>query len=327
MGTPPPPEKGWPEIARRRLENPLIQAEDVTPSTSGLAVTTVCNAAAARLNDQIVLLLRVGETVLASDPLTQFMEQRSHLRLARSTDGLAFAVDDKPTWYPSQTLDEWGCEDPRATLIEGVWYITYVGVSRMGICTCLLSTNDFVKFEERGLIFLPDTKNVALFPERSSGRYMALTRPMSASFGKVQGIWLGFSPDLVHWGEHLPLALPRPGWWDEARTGAGAVPLRTEAGWLVIYHGADRNNRYGLGALLLDGENPRRVLARSPSPILWPKAPYERQGFVNEVVFTCGLIGLDDKGGQIRVYYGAGDRCLVAADFGVAEILAQMEPV
>jgi predicted GH43/DUF377 family glycosyl hydrolase len=173
-------------------------------------------------------------------------------------------------------------------------------------------------------MFLPDHKDVVLFPGRVGGRYAALTRPMPQSFGRILGIWIAFSDDLVLWGDHRPLALPRPGMWDGLRTGASAVPFRVEGGWLEIYHGVDRDARYAMGGLLLDGDDPSRVIARSPDPILLPIAPYERSGLFNDTVFSCGHVALDPAGERIRLYYGAADSCMAAADVNVQDILDQM---
>ena len=115
-----------------------------------------------------------------------------------------------------------------------------------------MTTKDFRTFERHGTIMHPDQKDVVLFPEQVGGSYMALTRPMPGSFGRVLGIWVAESEDLVHWGRHRPVAQPRAGMWDEMRIGASLVPIRTDGGWLELYHGADRDNRYGMGALLLD---------------------------------------------------------------------------
>jgi predicted GH43/DUF377 family glycosyl hydrolase len=250
-----------------------------------------------------------------------YLTQMSHLRVARSGDGVHFTVDDPPSVVPSDAYDEYGCEDPRATLIDGVWQITYVSAGRLGITTSRLTTTDFRSFERKGVMFLPDQKDVVLFPERVGGRYVALTRPMPASFDRVLGIWIAYSDDLVHWGGHRPLALPRRGMWDELRTGAGSVPFRVPEGWLELYHGVDRNTRYTMGALLLDGADPSRVVGRSASPILVPAELYERSGLFNDTVFACGHVPLDDRGERIRLYYGAADTCLAAADFVVREII------
>jgi predicted GH43/DUF377 family glycosyl hydrolase/glycosyltransferase involved in cell wall biosynthesis len=391
------------ELGSRLPENPLLTSVDVTPSLPALEVVSVFNAAAARVGDETVLLLRVGErprslTTVApdaqtldlagpdvrlrqlpagipgenlvglcfldadqsppkvvviylprdlpgldlSDPRTirynsttggsggandirDYLTQMSHLRVARSTDGVHFVVDEAPAVAPSDSLEEYGCEDPRATLIDGVWQITYVSAGRLGITTSRLTTTDFRSFERHGVMFLPDHKDVVLFPDRVGGRYVALTRPMPQSFGRVLGIWIAYSDDLVHWGGHRPLALPRWGMWDELRTGAGTVPFRVPEGWLELYHGVDRNTRYSIGAILLDGDDPSRVVGRSAGPILAPRLPYERTGLFNDTVFACGHVPLDDRGEQIRVYYGAADACMAAADFRVRDIVDHLE--
>jgi predicted GH43/DUF377 family glycosyl hydrolase/glycosyltransferase involved in cell wall biosynthesis len=394
-----------PDLGRRLAENPILRAAEVRPSLPGLEVVSVFNAAAAQVDGQVVLLLRVGERprlgisppadaltldlmapepqlkplgpgyasedvvgvafldterkparvvevflprdlpgldssdprviryrnltggfTAAADDVSDFLTQMSHLRVARSRDGIHFDVDDAPAVVPTNRFEEYGCEDPRATLIDGVWHITYVSVGRLGISTSRLTTTDFRSFDRHGLMFLPDHKDVVLFPTRVGGRYAAFTRPMPQSFGRVLGIWIAFSDDLIHWGNHSPLALPRPGMWDELRTGAGAVPFRVPEGWLEIYHGVDRKTRYALGGLLLDADDPSRVIARSPEPILMPSEPYERSGLIDDVVFSCGHVALDAAERNIRVYYGAADSCMAAADFNVQDILDQMQP-
>ncbi len=223
-------------------------------------------------------------------------------------------------------LEEYGVEDPRVTFIDGRFHVTYVSVSRWGITTSLATTSDFRTYDRKGVIFLPDHKDVVVFPEKVGGRYVALTRPMPQSFGRIFGIWIAFSDDLLSWGEHAPLALPRWGKWDELRTGASAVPFRTERGWLELYHGVDRDTTYSMGGVLLDLADPRKVIARSPAPILKPTEVYETIGLFNQTVFSCGHIPLDDRGERIRLYYGAADSVVAAADFDVREILDSLEP-
>jgi predicted GH43/DUF377 family glycosyl hydrolase len=266
-----------------------------------------------------------GAFSAAADDFTDFLTQMSHLRVARSCDGVHFRIEEVASVAPANRLEAYGCEDPRATLIDGVWHITYVSVGQLGITTSRLTTIDFRSFERHGVMFLPDHKDVVLFPDRVGGRYVALTRPMPASFGRVLGIWIAFSDDLVHWGDHQPLALPRWGMWDELRTGASAVPFRVPEGWLELYHGVDRDTRYAIGALLLDADDPRRVIGRSPRPILAPTASYERSGLFNDTVFSCGHVALGDDGERIRLYYGAADTCMAAADFSVRDIIRDLQ--
>ena len=260
------------------------------------------------------------------DDVRDYLTQMSHLRLARSTDGAHFAVDPAPAVTPADSFEEYGCEDPRATLIDGVWHITYVSVGGLGITTSRLTTTDFRTFERHGIMFLPDHKDVVIFPGRVGGRYVALTRPMPGSFNHVLGIWIAFSDDLVNWGGHRPLALPRQGMWDGLRTGASAVPFRVAEGWLELYHGVDGHGRYAMGALLMDGDDPSHAIGRSPEPILAPTEAYELSGFYSNTVFSCGHVALDDRGERIRMYYGAADSCMAAADFDVREIVGSLAP-
>jgi predicted GH43/DUF377 family glycosyl hydrolase len=265
--------------------------------------------------------LVVGDSRSLSFQGRALLSQLSHLRLARSADGVHFDVMATPALAPLGALEEYGCEDPRVTPLDGVYYLTYVAPSRNGIVTCLAVTRDFATFSRLGVMFLPDHKDVVLFPEQVGGQYWALTRPMPSTFDKVHGIWIAHSPDLVHWGGHQPLALPRWGLWDAVRTGGSNVPIRTEDGWLVLYHGVNHHGRYCMGALLLDENNPYRVLARLQRPLLSPEAPYERRGFYSNVVFSCGHVPLTADGSTIRVFYGAADHVTAAADFDVEAIL------
>jgi predicted GH43/DUF377 family glycosyl hydrolase len=114
--------------------------------------------------------------------------------------------------------------------------------------------------------------------------------------------------------------------WDGLRTGAGTVPFRVREGWLELYHGVDSEGQYAMGALLMDAEDPARVIARSPEPILTPDQDYEQSGFYRNTVFSCGHVPLDDGADRIRMYYGAADSRMAAADFDVKEIVASLAP-
>ncbi len=257
---------------------------------------------------------------------SDYLSHISHLRVARSTDGMTFTIDPEPTIEPAARLEAYGIEDPRITEIDGVFHITYVSVSRLGITTSRLTTTDFRTFDRKGVMMHPDQKDVILFPEKVDGSYFAFTRPMPGSFGRVLAIWMARSDDLSAWGDHQPVALPRPGMWDEMRVGASCVPFRVDGGWLALYHGADRGNHYGMGALLLDAGDPGKVLARTARPLLAPETDYEHDGFLRDVVFPTGCVPLDRTGERIRVYYGAADECICAADFRVDQIIANLEP-
>jgi predicted GH43/DUF377 family glycosyl hydrolase len=252
-----------------------------------------------------------------------FLTSISHLRLARSRDGIVFHVEAAPALSAAHPLEAFGIEDARITAIDGTAWINYTAVSPAGIATALASSTDLRKFERRGIIFPPPNRDVTIFPEKIGGRYVALHRPMPEGIGRP-AIWLATSPDLASWGDHRLVAAARPGHWDDLKIGGGAVPFRVRTrghdGWLAVYHGVTTSPlTYALGALLLDASDPSRVLGRSGAPILKPEAPYEREGFFGNVVFTCGLVA---EGDLVRIYYGAADGVTCVADLSLASILA-----
>ena len=252
-----------------------------------------------------------------------FLTSISHFRRARSRDGLHFEVEAEPAFASQHALEAFGVEDPRITRIDDTHWLNYTAVSSAGIATALASSRDLSTFERHGVIFSPPNRDVTIFPEKMHGRYWALHRPMPEDIGRP-AIWLASSPDLLSWGEHRLVASARPGRWDDLKVGGGAVPFRVEvdgrAAWLAVYHGVTASPlTYSLGALLLDGEDPGRVLGRSKEPILFPEAPYELQGFFANVTFTCGL---DVEGDRVRIYYGASDGVTCVADVSLSRILA-----
>jgi len=347
--------------AQRQSENPIITPAMVLASRPDFEVLGVFNPAVARHNGQIVLLLRVAEAPrkmssgLAAAPIFNaetgrieikrwqvtskgpdvsdprvvvddghtWLTSMSHLRVARSTDGIHFEVEGLPALSAATAYESFGIEDPRITQLDDTYWITYTAVSRYGIGTGLASTTDFRKFERHGIIFAPPNRNVAIFPEKIGGRYAALHRPMPEGLGQ-HSIWTASSSDLISWGNHRLVATPRLQGWDDAKVGGGAVPFRLhvgmEDGWLAIYHGVTGHpHTYCLGALLLDRHDPSKVRARSRDPILKPEAPYEREGFFGSVVFTCGALV---DGDLVRIYYGAADDVIAVADLSLAEILS-----
>jgi predicted GH43/DUF377 family glycosyl hydrolase len=181
----------------------------------------------------------------------------------------------------------------------------------------IIQTRDWKNVDRKGMIFPPHNKDCAIFREKIKGKYYALHRPSSPQLGGNY-IWLAESPDLLHWGNHQCIATTREMKWDSARVGAGAAPIKTSKGWLEIYHGANADHRYCLGALLLDLLDPSKVIARSDQPIMEPTADYELKGFFGNVIFTNGHVV---EGDALRVYYGASDEVICSAEFSIDEIL------
>ena len=252
-----------------------------------------------------------------------FLTSISHFRRARSKDGLHFEVEAAPVFSAQHALEAFGVEDPRITQLGDTFWVNYTAVSSAGIATGLASSRDLRHFERHGIIFSPPNRDVTIFPEQIHGRYWALHRPMPEDIGRPS-IWLASSPDLLAWGGHQLIASARPGMWDDLKVGGGAVPFRIQVqgrpAWLCVYHGVTASPlTYSLGALLLDGEDPSRVLGRSREPILFPEAPYELKGFFANVAFTCGLVA---EGDLVRIYYGASDGVTCVADLSLEAILA-----
>lgn len=285
------------DVIERWYKNPIITLENVP-----FPCNTVFNAAATKMGDEYILLLRVED-----------LAGRSVFALARSEDGYHFSVEPAPVLEPSKeepfrSYERRGIEDPRITYLEGEYYVMYTAYSRYGARLALCKTQDFKTFERVGLISEPENKDGSLFPRRINGRYVRLDRPYGGGIGNI---WLSYSDDLLHWGDSEVVMTTRGGFWDSDRIGAGAPPIETEHGWLELYHGVKNTSAgpiYRMGAVLLDLENPSKVLCRSAVPILTPREYYERVGDVGNVVFSCGTI-LED-GGKLKIYYGAADTCI-----------------
>ena len=206
---------------------------------------------------------------------------------------------------------------------RGQWIIAYTAYSPSGPLVSLAETKDFTSFQRLGPVMPPEDKDAAVFPRRFGNRYAMIHRPVSAGSSGAH-IWLSFSPDLTHWGDHHVLFHARRGaWWDANRIGLSPPPLETPEGWLILYHGVRMTAGgclYRLGLALLDLEDPSRVLRRSDEWVFAPELPYERQGDVNGVVFPCGWI-LDKPSGEIRLYYGGADTCLALATAQLSDLL------
>jgi predicted GH43/DUF377 family glycosyl hydrolase len=217
-----------------------------------------------------------------------------------------------------------GIEDSRVTKIDDTYYLTYTAVSHNGYGVGMQSTKDWETFEKFGVVIPPFNKDATLFPEKISDLYYMLHRPTGSGIGGPY-IWSASSPDLHNWGNHKCIAQVRPGMWDSERIGAGSAPIKTEQGWLEIYHGAEKvstGHRYCLGALLLDLENPSKVIARSTQPIMEPISPYELEGFYGNVVFTNGQV---IRGDEVLLYYGAADSYTCGARLSIKEILNSLK--
>jgi len=346
-------------MSERFAQNPIIKTSAVKPSSPNMEVTCVLNPGVFSFAGKTWLILRVAERPKQRDGFVSFpimngngkphivefgtndpdldlsdaravryqgktyLSTLSHLRLVCSDDGIHFyEPDDFPTQiFGHSALETFGIEDCRVSVVDGIYCLTFTQVSEHGVGVGLMRTRDWIQFQHDGMIIPPHNKDCAIFEEKINGKYYCLHRPSGVDFGGNY-IWLASSPDLVHWGKHSCILHTRPGMWDCARVGAGAAPIKTDEGWLEIYHGADFEHRYCLGAVLLDLDDPSKVLVRSVEPLLEPVAEYEKTGFFGNVVFTNGHLV---KGDDLTIYYGASDEVICGARFSIREILQKLK--
>ena len=303
------------ELFRRHPDNPII-----SPVHLPYRANSVFNPGAGRVGGETVLLLRVED-----------MRGISHLLVARSPDGASgWRFDAAPLLAPEPDRhpeEIWGCEDPRLTWLpeRDEWVIAYTAYSRRGPLVSLAMTADFTAARRLGPVMPPEDKDAALFPRRIDGRWAMIHRPSPLRGGAH--MWISFSPDLRHWGDHGLLLEARDGaWWDAGKIGLGPPPLETPDGWLLCYHGVHATAAgpiYRIGLALLDLDNPRVVLRRTDEWALAPTAPYERSGDVNKVVFPTGWV-LDEGSDTLSLYYGAGDSVVALATARLGDVLDHM---
>jgi predicted GH43/DUF377 family glycosyl hydrolase len=241
----------------------------------------------------------------------------SRIGYAVSVDGFNFSRFDKPVIFPKQILEPRGCEDPRVVKIENVFYLTYTAYSERGVRIGLASTENFIQWERYRIEWEEiNNKDAVLFPEKIGGKYALLHRPM---LGEHMSIWIAYSDNLIEWyGQREIMAHGEEGSWDGEKIGAGAPPIKTEKGWLLLYHGVDEDNVYRLGAAMLSLDKPSKLLYRHPEPILEPEMDYEIQGAVPRVVFACGACEVRNK---YYIYYGGADSVVCVATVAKEELL------
>ena len=299
------------DLFHRWEGNPALTLEDIP-----FPCNSVFNGTPAKLgDDDYVLLLRL-----------EGRQGYSFFALARSRDGLHWRVEEEPVMLPAREgafarYEALGIEDPRATYIEGAWYILYTAYSGYGPRIAVARTEDFHHFERIAVISQPGNKDGVLFPEKINDEYVRLDRPIG---NEVGSIWISYSKDLLSWGKSRILIAPRPGYWDSFRIGASVPPFRTEKGWLEIYHGTKMTSAgpiYRAGAALLDLADPSREVARSAIALLSPREDYERVGDIPNVVFASGAILEPD--GEVKLYYGAADTSICVAIGYLDDILEQ----
>jgi beta-1,4-mannooligosaccharide/beta-1,4-mannosyl-N-acetylglucosamine phosphorylase len=251
---------------------------------------------------------------------------RATLFFGRSKDALKWTIGPDPIDW----VDEKGRPDPisfgydpRFVQIEDTYYIVWCD-DMHGASIGLGRTKDFKTFTRMPNPLMPFNRNGVLFPRKINGKYLLLSRPSDSGHTPFGDIYLSESPDLIHWGHHRHLmSRGGQGWWQSTKIGAGPIPIETTAGWLLFYHGVCNTCNgfvYSFGAVILDIDDPGKVLFRTRDYLLTPEKLYETTGFVPNVVFPCANL-CDAKTGRIAIYYGAADTCTAVAFAQVDELI------
>lgn len=306
-------------VIQRYEGNPVLKASDVPYQTD-----LVLNAGVTKFQGKYVMVFRNDIRV---DEHT--VSEGVNLGLAYSDDGIHWDVEPTPC-FDMHNEEFINTYDPRLMIIDGRCYMTFGMDTHHGVRGGIAVTDDFKNFEVLS-ISTPDNRNFVLFTEKFNGKYVRLERPFPIygrpGYPERFDIWISDSPDLKYWGnselflgvEHVPFA--------NQKLGAGPPPLKTSKGWLTLFHASDFDpnrgkhgyekvwqKRYTTGIMLLDLNDPRKIIGMSKEPLIAPEAPYETQdGYRNDVIFPTGII-LEDSG-EVKIYYGAADTymCLITA--------------
>ena len=300
------------DVVRRHKKNPILTGADFPGD-----ITWVFNSGVVKHDGRTIMVCRVEDAAL-----------NAYLWIADSDDGVRFTPRPAPVEVPHDDPDyaEYAARtyfDPRVTRLDDAFYICVAAHSRHTCRLALFRTAGFDRFEWLGCISQPDNRNGVLFPEKIRGAYARLDRPNVSRLGEGD-LWVSFSPDLIHWGRSRCVLRRDDFRWAWHKIGAGAVPVRTDEGWLTIFHGVRTQCAYHYvyqaGVCLLDLDDPAKVVAKAERAILIPKTDYELTGQTPSVVFPTAAIPGPD--GSLRIYYGAADsvQCLAEAD--INELIA-----
>ncbi|MDR9746191.1 glycoside hydrolase family 130 protein [Paenibacillus taichungensis] len=308
-------------VIKRYQNNPILDASRVPYPTA-----LVFNAGVTKFNGKYVMVFRNDYGSLEQQTIEA--HHTTDLGFAFSDDGIHWEVQPKPCFklHDQEIIRAY---DPRLTVIDGRCYMCFAVDTQHGIRGGVAVTDDFEEFEILSLS-TPDLRNMVLFPEKIGGKFMRLERPFTVySRGGIDrfDMWISESPDLRYWGNSDLLLAVEDVPFANDKIGPAAPPIKTEQGWLTTFHAVDIDpergkngwepswqKRYTAGLILLDLDNPKKIIGMYQEPLLTPEASYEIEGgFRNNVIFPGGMVLEDD--GEVKIYYGAADtiECLATA--------------
>ena len=285
----------------RHTQNPII---DWNPTkTSG----RVFNSGVLPYKDGFVGIFRADRSCIK--PQLFFGKSKDAVNWEIEEDYIHWVDENGDSYEPSYAYD------PRLLEIDGVYYIIWC-TDFSGAALGLGKTTDFKTFTRLENPFFPFNRNGVMFPRKIGGNYVLLSRPSDNGHTPFGDIFVSESPDLVYWGKHRKvMSSGGTGWWQETKIGAGPIPIETDKGWLLFYHGVINTCNglvYSFGAALLDINSPSKVLLRGKNPLISPQMSYETTGFVPNVCFPCAAL-CDADTGRIAVYYGGADSTVAIA--------------
>lgn len=293
--------KGYESPIWRSKLNPIV------PRHPNKVISRAFNSSIVPLNNEFIGVFR-GDN----------LDDIPHLYVGHSKDGIHFEIDEKCIEFVDENgniLPDSGYQyDPRVIPLEGKYYVVWCD-NFSGPTIAIAETTDFKTFVKKDNPFLPYNRNGVLFPRKINDSYYLLSRPSDSGHTAFGDIFLSESKDLIHWGRHRLVASKGYEWWCALKIGAGPVPIELDDGWLIFTHGVNRTCNgfvYSIGGMILDKDDPSKVLYRCKNFLLTPETEYETNGFVYNVIFpTCCLT--DQKTGRIALYYGASDTYIALA--------------
>lgn len=302
----------------KKLSRPVLTYRDI-PYKAAL----IFNAGVTKFGGRYVMVFRNDYGSMDEHKL-----EGTNIGLAYSDDGINWKVEPKPC-FVLRDDEIRRAYDPRLTVIDGRCYMCFAVDTNHGLRGGIAVTDDFDKFEILSLS-APDNRNMVLFPEKIGGYYCRLERPMPVySRGRDRfDTWLSYSPDLRFWGESKLVLKVEDVPFANDKVGPGAPPVKTEKGWLATFHGVIRDEsmgkngweaswkkKYYAGIMLLDLDDPSKIIGMSKEPLIATDQAYEvENGFRCDVIFPGGML-LEDSG-EVKIYYGASDtyECMATAD-------------
>ena len=312
-----------PSFINRYQANPVLSSRQIP-----YPATLVFNPAVVKHGGRYVIVFR-----------NDFGDEQKHrldgtsLGLAFSSNGTEFKVTDRPCCLTGLSDDVVRVYDPRLTIVNETIYLCFAVDTRHGVCGGIAVTQDFVNYRVLH-VTAPDNRNLVLFPQKIADRFVRLERPFPvySRGGEQFDIWMSFSPDLEYWGHHKLVLGAEDVPYCNSKIGPGPAPILTEAGWLLIFHAVhfdpnrpgtgwdgDWKKLYMAGAMLLDTDDPSRVIAVSQQPLMLPQADYELEGYRGNTVFPTAAVLEDDE--EVKIYYGAADTVVGLATAQLGDII------